>query len=40
MKALNSFMASETMKSQYDSIVKVGIVTFCKKFGDAFIIRI
>jgi len=37
MKALNSFMASETMKSQYDSIVKVGIVTFCKKFGDAFI---
>lgn len=37
MKALNSFMASEAMKSQYDSIVKVGIVTFCKKFGDAFI---
>ncbi|MDU6318349.1 MAG: helicase-related protein, partial [Streptococcus mitis] len=36
MKALNSFMASETMKNQYDSIVKVGIVTFCKKFGDAF----
>ena len=37
MKALNSFMSLETMKKQYDSIVKVGIVTFCEKFGDAFI---
>lgn len=37
MKALNSFMATETMKNLYDSIVKVGIVTFCEKLGDAFI---
>lgn len=37
MKALNSFMSLETMKKQYDSIVKVGIVTFCEKFGDTFI---
>lgn len=37
MKALNSFMATEKMKGLYDSIVKVGIVTFCEKFVDAFI---
>ena len=37
MKALNSFMSSEKMKNLYDSIDKVGIVTFCEKFGDDFI---
>lgn len=37
MKALNSFMATDSMKKLYDSIVKVGIVTFCEKFSDAFI---
>ena len=37
MKALNSFMASDFMKEQYDSIVDVGIVTFCEKIGDSFI---
>lgn len=37
MKALNSFMSSKKMKNLYDSIDKVGIVTFCEKFGDDFI---
>ena len=37
MIALNSFMASDYMKGQYDSIVDVGIVTFCEKIGDSFI---
>ncbi|MCM1221458.1 MAG: DEAD/DEAH box helicase [Lachnospiraceae bacterium] len=37
MKALNSFMATELMRSKFDSIVKVGIVTFCEKYADAFI---
>ena len=37
MKALNSFMSTEAMKGLYDSITKVGIVTFCEKLSDAFI---
>lgn len=37
MKALNSFMSTEQMCRKYDSIVKVGIVTFCEKYADAFI---
>lgn len=37
MKALNSFMSTKRMKGLYDSIVKVGIVTFCEKFVDLFI---
>lgn len=37
MKALNSFMSTEPMRSKFDSIVKVGIVTFCEKYADAFI---
>lgn len=37
MKALNSFMSTEAMKGVYDSITKVGIVTFCEKLSDAFI---
>ena len=37
MKALNSFMSTEMMCSKFDSIVKVGIVTFCEKYADAFI---
>lgn len=37
MKALNSFMSTETMRSKFDSIVKVGIVTFCEKYADTFI---
>ena len=37
MKALNSFMSTDAMKGIYDSIVKVGIVTFCEKLMDMFI---
>lgn len=37
MKALNSFMATETMKGLFDSIEKIGIVTFCEKYADSFI---
>lgn len=37
MKALNSFMSTDLMRSKFDSIVKVGIVTFCEKYADAFI---
>ena len=37
MKALNSFMSAELMCSKFDSIVKVGIITFCEKYADAFI---
>lgn len=37
MKALNSFMSTERMRGLYDSIVKVGIVTFCEKYIDLFI---
>lgn len=37
MKALNSFMSTEPMRTMFDSIVKVGIVTFCEKYADAFI---
>lgn len=37
MKTLNSFMETDRMKALYDSIVKVGIVTFCEKFSDLFI---
>lgn len=37
MKALNSFMSTERMKGLYDSILEVGIVTFCEKFVDLFI---
>ena len=37
MKVLNSFMSTEAMRTLYDSVVEVGIVTFCEKLGDAFI---
>lgn len=37
MKALNSFMSSEQMRVLFDSIEKMGIVTFCEKFVDLFI---
>jgi hypothetical protein len=37
MKTLNSFMSTELMRSKFDSIVEVGIVTFCEKYADAFI---
>lgn len=37
MKALNSFMSSEKMRGLFDSIEKVGIVTFCEKYVELFI---
>lgn len=37
MKVLNSFMSMEPMRSKFDSILEVGIVTFCEKYADAFI---
>lgn len=37
MKALNYFMSTESMRNKFDSIVKVGIVTFCEKYAEAFI---
>lgn len=37
MKTLNSFMSTELMGGIYDSIEKVGIVTFCEQYGDKFI---
>lgn len=37
MKALNSFMSQEPMCGLFDSIVEIGIIEFCEKYGDAFI---
>ena len=37
MKALNSFMSTEEIKHQFDSISDVGIVTFCEKYGENFV---
>lgn len=37
MLAINSFMFSDEMKTQFDSIVDIGIVSFCEKFGKNFI---
>ena len=37
MMAINSFMGTENMKHQFDSILDVGIITFCEKYGEAFI---
>ncbi|MEF2247310.1 DEAD/DEAH box helicase [Paenibacillus sp. IITD108] len=37
MLALNGFMSSPEMKSQFDGIVDTGIVSFCEKYGDNFI---
>lgn len=37
MKALNSFMSTEGIKHRFDSILDVGIVTFCEKYGENFI---
>lgn len=37
MLTLNGFMSTPMMSKQYDSIVDIGIVTFCKNFGDEFV---
>lgn len=33
MMALNSFMSTSDMRSQYDGIVDIGIITFCEQYG-------
>jgi ATP-dependent helicase YprA (DUF1998 family) len=37
MLALNGFMATPDMKTQFDGIVDIGIITFCEKYGENFI---
>ncbi len=37
MMALNAFMSQPDMKSRYDSIIDIGIITFCETFGENFI---
>ena len=37
MKAINSFMSSDEMKITYDSIIDIGIISFCEKYGNKFI---
>jgi ATP-dependent helicase YprA (DUF1998 family)/predicted RNA-binding Zn-ribbon protein involved in translation (DUF1610 family) len=37
MLALNGFMSTSDMKTQYDGIVDIGIISFCEKYGDNFI---
>ncbi|SDZ53043.1 Helicase conserved C-terminal domain-containing protein [Evansella caseinilytica] len=37
MLALNRFMSTSEMKTQFDSMVDIGIVSFCEKFGGNFV---
>lgn len=37
MLVINGFMSSPGMKERFDSIMDVGIITFCEEFGAAFI---
>jgi predicted RNA-binding Zn-ribbon protein involved in translation (DUF1610 family) len=37
MLALNGFMSSPDMSSQFDGIVDIGIITFCEQYGENFI---
>lgn len=37
MLALNGFMSTPEMKTQFDGIVDIGIVSFCEKFGENFV---
>ncbi|MDR3273056.1 MAG: DEAD/DEAH box helicase [Flavobacteriaceae bacterium] len=37
MLALNGFMSTAEMSSQYDGIVDIGIITFCEQYGKNFI---
>ncbi|MDD2542640.1 MAG: DUF1998 domain-containing protein, partial [Desulfuromonadaceae bacterium] len=37
MLALNGFMSTPDMKTQFDGIVDIGIISFCEKFGENFI---
>ena len=37
MMALNGFMSTPNMKSAFDGIVDIGIITFCEQYGENFI---
>jgi hypothetical protein len=37
MLALNGFMSTSEMKTQFDGIVDIGIVSFCERFGENFV---
>ncbi len=37
MVALNGFMSTPEMKTKFDGIVDIGIVSFCEKFGENFV---
>lgn len=37
MLVLNGFMSTSDMKTHYDGIVDIGIISFCEKFGENFI---
>lgn len=37
MMILNGFMSTPDMKAKYDSIMDIGIVEFCEKYGSAFV---
>jgi len=37
MLALNGFMSTPVMKSQFDGITDIGIISFCEQYGDNFI---
>ncbi|CUH95395.1 hypothetical protein P22_1465 [Propionispora sp. 2/2-37] len=38
MLALNGFMSTPDMKTQFDGIVDIGIISFCEKFGENFVV--
>lgn len=37
MLVLNGFMSTQPMRSQFDGIVDIGIITFCESYGENFI---
>lgn len=37
MLALNGFMSTSNMKTQFDGIVDIGIISFCEQYGENFI---
>lgn len=37
MMALNGFMSSPDMKTQFDGIDDIGIISFCEEYGDKFV---
>lgn len=37
MLALNGFMSTKAMRTQFDGIVHIGIITFCESYGENFV---